>query len=988
MFRLHRTLPRPSQLCTRLFQRYRHDRFKATGIFKALDTFPRRHNGPDFQQETSMLKVLGLTSTQELLDQAIPPTIRSDTLKSLEGEGLSETELLQRIRSIADMNQVYRSYIGTGYVGTKVPGVIQRNILENPGWYTQYTPYQPEISQGRLESLLNFQTVVSDLCQLPIANASLLDEGTAAAEAMSLCYAHSKHTKPSFLVDKFSHPQTIACMQTRSFGLGIQVRVVDFQEAEWETYLVESSGILFQYPNTQGSINKFENIVKKAHAAKAQVVCATDLLALTLLKPPGEFGVDIALGSAQRFGVPMGYGGPHAAFFACSEHHKRRIPGRIVGVSKDSHGQPAYRLALQTREQHIRREKATSNICTAQALLANMASMYAVYHGPTGLKQIAQRIYNLTTILYQALKREGFQVTNSTYFDTLTVQCQAAEVVARGLSKNINFRHVDKTTLGVTLDETVSQADLEDILYSFTSKPVDLNQLAQTLQLDSINGATVPSEFSRTSPFLQHPVFNSYHSETQLLRYMYHLQGKDMSLANAMIPLGSCTMKLNATTEMIPVTWPEFGNIHPFVPADQAKGYQTLKTQLEADLATITGFAAVSLQPNSGAQGEYAGLRVIRAYHQSRGESHRDVCLIPVSAHGTNPASAALAGMRIVIVKCQDNGYLDMDDLKEKLTIHGKNLGAIMITYPSTFGVFEDGVVELCQLIHDHGGQVYMDGANMNAQVGLTSPFSIGADVCHLNLHKTFCIPHGGGGPGVGPIGVAKHLQPFLPGHPALPSHPEAPEAIGPISAAPLGSASILPISWAYIKMMGGQGLRRATELALLNANYMAARLKPHYKILYTNCQNRCAHEFIMDIRPFIQFGIEAIDVAKRLQDYSFHSPTMSWPVVNTLMVEPTESESKLELDRFVDAMIAIRKEIKLVEDGTYPRDDNPLVNAPHTIQHLLGTWNHPYSRELAAYPVPDLRQSKFWPSVGRLDDTAGDKNLICSCPPLSHYTH
>ncbi|KAI9292944.1 glycine dehydrogenase [Neoconidiobolus thromboides FSU 785] len=954
-------------------------------VFAPLDTFVNRHNGSEEDQIKEMLSALGVENIETLLYQAIPDSIRSETLSSMD-DGFSESELIKRIRYIADQNQLYRSYIGTGYTGTIVPAVIQRNILESPGWYTQYTPYQPEISQGRLESLLNFQTMVADLTGLPIANASLLDEGTAAAEAMALCFDHSRSKKKTFVVDKNCHPQSIACIKTRAEGFGVNVVEVDLSKNDWEAHLGELCGVIFQYPNTQGSIIDYKKIVDKVHEAGAQAVCATDLLALTLLTPPSEFGVDIALGSSQRLGVPMGYGGPHAAFFACTDIHKRRIPGRIIGVSKDAHGNTAYRLSLQTREQHIRREKATSNICTAQALLANMAAMYGVYHGPKGLKAIAQRILNLTAILSAALTQSGIKVLNGTFFDTLTVECNAKEVIERAQSKKINFRHVSDNAVGVTLDETVTRLDLQDIVYCFTGhSESDLLQVANSINVSETQGYKVPENLQRTTPYMEHPVFNSYHSETELLRYIYHLQSKDLSLANSMISLGSCTMKLNATTEMIPVTWPEFGNIHPFVPESQAKGYKLLIDELEKDLAQITGFHSVSLQPNSGAQGEYAGLRVIKAYHESRGEGHRNICLIPVSAHGTNPASAAMAGMKIIPVKCEANGNLDLTDLKAKVEKHSKNLAAIMITYPSTFGVFEDGIIDICELIHKNGGQVYMDGANMNAQVGLTSPGTIGADVCHLNLHKTFCIPHGGGGPGVGPIGVAKHLTPFLPGHPAIQSKAEQ---IGPISAAPFGSASILPISWAYVKMMGGDGLKKATQLALLNANYMANRLKEHYKILYTNTNGRCAHEFIIDIRPFIQSaGIEAIDIAKRLQDYGFHSPTMSWPVTNTLMIEPTESESKNEMDRFCDALIQIRQEIQSIEDGKYSREDNPLKNAPHTMDILLqDKWDKSYSRNVAAYPMAYLRKSKFWPTVSRLDDTLGDKNLICSCPPMSSY--
>ncbi|KXN74980.1 glycine dehydrogenase [Conidiobolus coronatus NRRL 28638] len=972
------------------FARYQSTKTASSDVFAPLDSFARRHNGPQENHVIEMLDTLNLKSLNELVDKATPSSIRTPTLQNMT-DGLTESELLAYVKKLAKLNKVNRSYIGTGYYNTLVPTVIQRNILENPGWYTQYTPYQPEISQGRLESLLNYQTVISDLTGLSVANSSLLDEGTAAAEAMALSFSLARQAKKTFLVDQHIHPQTLACVQTRAEGFGIKVVVADLFNVNWEEVGKDTCGVLFQYPNTQGSILDFKNIVDKAHSFKAQAIAATDLLALTLLTPPGEFGVDIAIGNSQRFGVPLGFGGPHAAFFATGEAHKRRLPGRIVGVSKDVHGENAYRLSLQTREQHIRREKATSNICTAQALLANISAMYAVYHGPEGLKKIAQRVHNLTAILAASLTKANLKIVNENYFDTLTVECNANEVIQRGYAVGINLRHVDDKHVGVSLDETVNREDLEQLVQVFTNSQANLDSVVQELGITESKPHAIAAQFSRQSKYLEHPIFNRYHSETELLRYIHHLQKKDLSLTDAMIPLGSCTMKLNATTEMIPITMPEFGNIHPFAPVDQTKGYLTLINELETDLATITGFDGVTLQPNSGAQGEYAGLRVIRAYHQSLGQNNRDICLIPVSAHGTNPASAAMAGMKIVPVKCLDNGDLDIADLKAKAEQYSERLGAIMITYPSTFGKFEDGIKDVCDIIHSNGGQVYMDGANMNAQVGLTSPGTIGADVCHLNLHKTFCIPHGGGGPGIGPIGVKSHLVPFLPSHPffeQVSSEYHLNTSIGPISAAPFGSASILPISWAYVKMMGGNGLKSATETALLNANYMLNRLKDHYSILYTNKNGMCAHEFIIDIRPFIATaGIEAIDVAKRLQDYGFHSPTMSWPVTNTLMVEPTESESKAELDRFCDAMIAIREEIRLVENGTHPKENNLLVNAPHTLQHLTrSNWEHPYSREQAAFPIATLRQKKFWPSVGRVDDALGDRVLICSCPPMSDY--
>lgn len=913
-------------------------------------------------------------------------------------EGYSETELIARLRKIAKENKVMRSYIGCGYAGTKVPEVIKRNVLEGPGWYTSYTPYQPEISQGRLESLLNFQTLVTDLTALTISNASVLDESTAAAEAMTLSMnalpaSRQKRPNRTFLVSHLCHPQTISVLESRADGFGIKIVVADILEDSCKNVKDTGEdliGVLVQYPDTEGGVEDFQGLADVVHGQAATLSVATDLLALTLLKPPGEFGADIAFGNAQRLGVPFGYGGPHAAFFACGDKYKRKIPGRLVGVSKDRLGNKAMRLALQTREQHIRREKATSNICTAQALLANMTAFYAVYHGPEGLRAIAQKAVNGARILEEGVRRLRFSTgtrgkgeDGRALFDTIAIEVgsgRASQIAAHAAeTSGINLRILDNDRLGVTIDETVNHQDLEDILTIFakassaseTNVP-SVEEIASDLSLSASELAGVPSTLKRTSTYLTHPVFNTHHSETELLRYIHHLQSKDLSLTHSMIPLGSCTMKLNATTEMIPVSWAEFSSIHPFVPLDQAKGYTIMIDELERDLAEITGFDAVSLQPNSGAQGEFAGLRVIRKYLEMQPGKKRDICLIPVSAHGTNPASAAMCGMRVVTIKCETGtGNLDMADLKAKCEKYSEELGAIMVTYPSTFGVFEPEVKQVCEIVHAHGGQVYMDGANMNAQIGLCSPGEIGADVCHLNLHKTFCIPHGGGGPGVGPIGVKSHLAPFLPGHPLVKTGGE--KSIAPVSGAPWGSASILPISWAYIKMMGGRGLTHATKITLLNANYILSRLKPHYPILYTNAAGRCAHEFILDVRHFKESaGIEAIDVAKRLQDYGFHAPTMSWPVANTLMIEPTESENLAELDRFCDALIEIRKEIEAVEKGEQPRQGNVLKMAPHSLQDLLvgEKWERSYGREKAAYPLPWLKEKKFWPTVTRIDDS------------------
>ncbi|KAI8802863.1 glycine cleavage system P-protein-domain-containing protein [Cladochytrium replicatum] len=967
-----------------------------SATFAPLDTFARRHIGPSDADIQSMCKTVRVKDLDDLVDKGVPNSIRLAKQTRL-GAPLAETETLDKLKEIASNNKIFKTYIGMGYTDTVVPPVILRNIMENPGWYTQYTPYQPEISQGRLESLINFQTMVQDMTGLPIANASLLDEGTAAAEAMLMCYSAANRKKNIFFVDNAVHPQTLSVLETRADGFGIEVIKGDIESLDFAAHRDNIVGVLVQYPTTDGRIVDLEAFTKRAHDHGALVTCATDLLALALLKPPGEFGIDMAFGNSQRFGVPLGFGGPHAAFFAVKDEHKRRMPGRLIGVSKDATGKLAYRLSLQTREQHIRREKATSNICTAQALLANMAAMYAVYHGPEGIRDIAQRIHNLTSVLADAVTRLGYKITNSTYFDTLTIETPypAEDLIATALSHKINLRSISPKTVGVQLDETVTKADLLKLIEVFTAGSISNSYQSTTVSVpvDDIAGGLkgtegIPADLLRKSAYLTHPVFNLYHSETEMLRYITALMNKDLSLANAMIPLGSCTMKLNATTEMIPVTWPEFGKIHPFVPSDQAAGYRIMLQELEYALSEATGFDRISLQPNSGAQGEYAGLRVIKAYHASTNQQNRTVCLIPVSAHGTNPASAAMAGYQVVTVQCDAAGNLDLKDLREKAAKHADRLAAIMITYPSTYGVFEDTVKEACRVVHEAGGQVYMDGANLNAQMGLTKPAEIGADVCHLNLHKTFCIPHGGGGPGMGPIGVKKHLGEFLPGHPVVKMPGATENSIGPISAAPWGSASILPISWAYLKMMGDEGLKKATQVAMLNANYMQKRLAEHYKILYTNNNGLCAHEFIIDCRPFAQTaGIEAIDIAKRLHDYGFHSPTMSFPVANTLMIEPTESESLGELDRFCDAMIKIRGEIRAIEEGKQPRENNVLTNAPHPVDTLLTEkWDRPYTREEAAYPLGYLRRRKFWPTVARVDDTYGDRNLICSCPPIEDY--
>ncbi|MBL1175705.1 aminomethyl-transferring glycine dehydrogenase [Pantanalinema sp. GBBB05] len=946
------------------------------------DVFAERHIGPNDADIAEMLKVVGFDSLDALIDATIPAAIRLKQPLHL-NPAKSEYELLQELKDIATENQVFRSFIGMGYANCITPPVIQRNILENPGWYTQYTPYQPEIAQGRLEALLNFQTMITDLTGLEIANASLLDEATAAAEAMFMSYGLHKAGAKTFWVSEACHPQTIAVVQTRAKALGIEVIIGDHRQCQFDQAVF---GVLLQYPATDGAIYDYREFCDRAHTAGALVTVAADLLSLTKLKPPGEFGADIAIGNTQRFGVPLGYGGPHAAYFATKETFKRQLPGRLVGVSKDAEGRPALRLALQTREQHIRRDKATSNICTAQVLLAIIASMYAVYHGAQGLRQIADRVHCLTGILAAGLQRLGYQLGTEPYFDTLRVEVPAGQVdqiLARAHSHHINLRRISDRAIGVSLDETVCSDDLIALFQIFAGE-----QGAHFTPEDLLHCpvSSLPSELVRTSPYLTHPVFNTHHSETELLRYIYQLQAKDLSLTTAMIPLGSCTMKLNATTEMLPVTWAEFGQIHPFVPLEQTRGYQTLFEQLEQWLAEITGFAGISLQPNAGSQGEYAGLLVIRQYHESRGDTHRQVCLIPQSAHGTNPASAVMAGMQVVAVACDKDGNIDIADLRAKAEHHRDRLSALMVTYPSTHGVFEEGIIEICEIIHANGGQVYMDGANMNAQVGLCRPADFGADVCHLNLHKTFCIPHGGGGPGMGPIGVAKHLVPFLPQHPVIAVGGE--QGIGAVSAAPWGSPSILPISWVYIALMGSEGLTKATQVAILNANYIAKRLEGHYPVLYKGQQGLVAHECIIDLRQFKKTAeIEVDDIAKRLIDYGFHPPTVSWPVAGTIMVEPTESESQAELDRFCDALIAIREEIREIEEGKVDRKNNLLKNAPHTASALIADeWHRPYSRQRAAYPTGWTRNNKFWASVSRIDQAYGDRNLVCTCLPMDAY--
>ena len=950
-------------------------------IFAPLDTFARRHIGPNETQRKEMLKTVGLESLDHLEKEIVPSQIRLNRPLNIPAGGRGEAEVLAELKSIASQNKVSRSFIGQGYYNTHTPFVILRNITENPGWYTSYTPYQAEISQGRMESLLNFQTMVGDLTGLPYANASLLDESTAAAEALSMTHAATDTERNAYFVADDVHPQTLAVVKGRAEPLGIKVHVGRPEKFDFKANPV--CGALIQYPNTYGIVEDYAAFTKRVHDSGALVVCATDLLALTLLKPPGEFGADIAVGSAQRFGVPVGYGGPHAAFLTTGDARlQRKMPGRIIGVSRDSRGQPALRMALQTREQHIRREKATSNICTAQALLANMAAMYGVYHGPEGLRKIATRTHQIAGVLREAVKTLGHDVSSSPFFDTLHVFLRgttSAKVQEEAAKRNVNLRVIDAQRVGISMDETVTERDVNDIVAALTpagatapkvsSKPVS---------------SPIPANLQRKTPFMTNPVFNSHHSEHEMLRYIHKLETKDLALNTSMIALGSCTMKLNATAEMIPVTWPEFNSIHPFAPVQQAKGYMRMFNEVEKALAEVTGFHSVTLQPNAGSAGEYTGLLVIRADLKSIKQDHRTVCLIPTSAHGTNPASAVMAGFKVVPVKCnEENGYIDVADLQLKAAQHKENLAAIMVTYPSTYGVFEEHIKDVCNIVHLNGGQVYMDGANMNAQVGVCRPGDIGADVCHLNLHKTFCIPHGGGGPGVGPIGVAKHLAPFLPSHPTVPTGTPASTAIEPVSAAPWGSSSIVPITWMYITMMGAEGLKDSTLMASLNANYMKKRLQSAYKVAFTSKKGFVAHEFIVDLREFKErAGVEAEDVAKRLMDYGFHAPTMSWPVAGTLMIEPTESEPKGELDRFVDAMLAIRAEIQEVIDGKADRKLNVLKGAPHTADMLLSDkWDRPYSREKAAYPLQYVRNQKFWPTVGRLDNVYGDKNLICSCP-------
>jgi glycine dehydrogenase len=933
------------------------------------DTFVHRHIGPTESDVREMLAAIGVASLDELIDQTIPRAIRSQVPLGI-GEARGEHELLEELRELAQKNVLRKSCIGTGYSGTITPAVIQRTILQNPGWYTQYTPYQAEIAQGRLEALLNFQTMVADLTGLPLANASLLDEATAAAEAMSMCWHIDDQRRNAFFIAEDCHPQTIAVTRARAKAHGIECVVaspgkIDFAGAKY-------FGILLQYPATDGAIHDYTALVAAAHAAGAMVVTAADILALTLLKSPGEFGADVAVGSTQRFGVPMGFGGPHAAYLSTRPQFARKIPGRIVGVSKDSAGQIAYRLALQTREQHIRRDKATSNICTAQVLLAVIAGMYAVYHGPDGLKRIAQRVYGLTRALDAGIRRLGHISSQSPFFDTLRIRPQGLDVsaiLASADSRGFNLRDFGDGSIGISLDETTTRGDVEILIECFSGGatfPIHVEQLA------GVGG--YPPNLARSSAYLKHPIFNQYKSETEILRYITRLMNRDLSLTHSMIPLGSCTMKLNGASEMEPITWPEFASLHPFAPANQWRGYAELFKRLETWLGKITGFPAVSLQPNAGSQGEYAGLLTIRAYHEHRGESRRDICLIPVSAHGTNPASAAVAGLKVVPVACNERGDVDLTDLAEKAKQYREHLAALMLTYPSTHGVFEESVKDICRIVHEHGGQVYLDGANMNAMVGLCRPAEFGADVCHLNLHKTFCIPHGGGGPGMGPIAVAQHLAPYLPG--------KSPESIGPVSAAPFGSACILPIPYVYIALMGDAGLTRASQIAILNANYMAKRLAAHYPIVFLGNNNRCAHEFILDCRGFESTsGIKVDDIAKRLMDYGFHAPTMSWPEIGTLMIEPTESESKAELDRFCDALILIRQEIREIEEGRGDRVDNVLKNAPHTAAAIASDdWKHPYSRGKAVFPAPWTKTAKFWPAVGRIDNPHGDRNLVCAC--------
>ncbi len=947
--------------------------------------FIARHIGPSDAEIAQMCETLGVKSLDELIAQTVPEAIRINEALKLPA-ARSEHDTLDYLKKIASKNKLYKSFIGMGYYDTVVPNVILRNVLENPGWYTAYTPYQPEISQGRLETLLNYQQMIVDLTGLDIANASLLDEGTAAAEAMALARRSSKSKSNTFFIDADTHPQTIDVTRTRAEAYGFDIVVGAPQDALKHDYF----GVMLSYPGSSGQVNDYSALIAALKDRKAVVCLATDLLALLMLKTPGELGADVAFGSAQRFGVPFGFGGPHAAFLAAKDEFKRSLPGRIIGVSIDARGKRALRMAMQTREQHIRREKANSNICTAQVLLSNMAVLYAMYHGPKGLKQIADRVHRLMAIFVAGLRAKGANIDTKAFFDTITVDVGSVreQVYMRALAHKMNLRLVGDTKLGIAFDEKTTRDDVKVLWDVFLQ---DDAQGLSVEQLDALYANTgdveIPDQLVRTKDFLTHPAFSRYHSETDMLRYLKALENKDFSLTHGMIPLGSCTMKLNATAEMIPVTWPEFGNVHPFVPLVQAQGYLDMIKELEHYLMAITGFDAISIQPNSGAQGEYAGLLAIRKYHESRNEGHRNVCLIPSSAHGTNPASAQMANFRVVVTACDKNGNVDIADLEEKAKEHADNLACLMMTYPSTHGVYEEGAKQICELIHKYGGQVYMDGANLNAQVGLTMPARIGADVSHMNLHKTFCIPHGGGGPGMGPIGVRAHLAPFLPNHAVV--HLEGPKAgNGAVSAAPWGSASILPISWAYITMMGPEGLKRATEVAILGGNYIAKRLGEHFPVLFSGRNGRVAHECILDIRPLKEAsGITEEDIAKRLMDYGFHAPTMSFPVAGTLMVEPTESESKVELDRFCDAMIAIRKEIDNVQNGVWPKDNNPLVHAPHTLDDITGEWNRPYSRDEAAFPAGAAQKgNKFWPSVNRIDNVYGDRNLMCICPPVEDY--
>ncbi|MFL6657491.1 MAG: aminomethyl-transferring glycine dehydrogenase [Massilia sp.] len=955
---------------------------------EARDSFIPRHIGPSDSEQAAMLSTLGYATRAALIDAIVPAHIRRKSKLELGQffDPMPEQAALAKLKGIAGKNKVMKSMIGQGYANTHTPGVVLRNIFENPAWYTAYTPYQPEISQGRLEAILNFQQMITDLTGMGIANSSMLDEGTAAAEAMTLIQRVGKSASNVFYVANDVLPQTLEVLRTRAAPIGVDVRVI--AAADIATLSEPCFGVLVQYPGVNGDVRDYRAAVEKLHAAGAMVIAAADLLALTLLTPPGEWGADVVVGNSQRFGVPLGFGGPHAGYLATRDEFKRSMAGRLVGVTIDAQGNQAYRLALQTREQHIRREKATSNICTAQVLLAVMASMYAVYHGPQGLTRIAQRVHRFTNILAAKLNLLGYQLANASYFDTLTIKTDRAEQLhAAAVASGVNLRKIDASHIGVSLDETTTREDIA-LLWSIFAK--GLANAPATADFDALEASAqtaFPEQLARTSAFLTHPTFNRYHAEHEMLRYLRSLADKDLALDRTMIPLGSCTMKLNATSEMIPVTWPEFSNIHPFAPDNQTVGYREMIAQLEEMLCALTGYAAISLQPNAGSQGEYAGLLVIQAYHQSRGEGHRNICLIPSSAHGTNPASANMVGMKVVVTACDENGNVDLADLKAKAEQHSANLACVMVTYPSTHGVFEEGITELCDIIHAHGGQVYIDGANMNALVGVAAPGSFGGDVSHLNLHKTFCIPHGGGGPGVGPIGVGAHLAKFLPNQRST-GYTRDEAGIGAVSAAPYGSASILPISWMYIAMMGGEGLTAATETAILAANYIARRLAPHYPVLYTGHDGLVAHECILDLRPITDAtGISNEDVAKRLMDFGFHAPTMSFPVPGTLMIEPTESESKVEIDRFIDAMIAIHAEIVKVERGEYDRMDNPLKGAPHTAEVVTAdVWEHKYSREAAAFPVASLRKQKYWPPVGRADNVYGDRNLFCGCAPISDY--